>query len=235
MYKFDTKEELVTFLSSEDGDGFEISNSIKQPLISKRDELLSENSSIKQKYATFKDINIEELQTKASRVDTLAQEIETLKKQNNDGSNDEKLEQLKKSMQIELDSKDSKFNEFVSKYQSSQVNGKIAAAISKQKGVVDLLSPAIKNRITSTVNDDGEVEVTIMTNDGKPYFINGEKASLDDLVNEYKSHDLYSRCFDGTGASGSGTRTGGDAKANILDPNSPNYSLTEAMKANAKR
>lgn len=229
MYKFETKQELIDFLKSEDEEASEIAETIKEPLVKKRDDLLSELKDAKAKVSEFNQLDVDGLRSKAEEADTVKKQLDELKRKSSEG--DDKYDELRKSLEQEVAKEREKLDRFVTRYKETKVDNLISDAVSKHKGMTDLLKPVLRNRIKEHVTDDGNIEVEILSKEGKPYFINGEEATVEDLVKEFKQDDVYSRCFEGSGASGSGTRPS-NVKNNgpILDTNDPNYSLTEAMK-----
>jgi len=194
--------------------------------------LLGELKTLKESVKKFEGIDVEDLRSKASSVENLKQELERAKK---DNSSDEKVEELRKSLEAEVQKERDKLNSFVNKYRESKIESLITDSVAKHKGVSELLKPVIRNRLKDTVTDDGDVQIEVLSKDGKPYFIDGNEATVEDLVKELKADEIYSRCFEGTGASGSGTRPTNGKLDFSLDPTDPNYSLTEAMRRAAKR
>lgn len=217
-------EEVKKFLE-ETEEGQELVESFKKPLIEKRDQLLSELKTVKSKYS---DVDVDELRSKATKAEQLEQQLQELKSKGSEG--DEKYEELKKSLEDQLEQERSKYNKFIDKYAESSLDSRITQAISRNKGIPDLLKPIVRQRIKHDVDDDGNIQIEVLSKEGKPLFKDGKEASLDDVLEELKTDEVFARAFEGTGSSGSGTRqTGAKGSGVVLDPNDPNYSLTAAM------
>ena len=218
-------EEVKKFLEEND-EGKALLESLKKPLIEKRDALLGELSTLKTKVKEAGDLD--ELKEKAGKVDELEKNYNELKNKSSKG--DEKYDQLKQSFEEKL-AEERKAKEKISeKFKSTHVDALINNAIVKNKGVPELLRPVVSNRIRTEFNDDGDVSITVLDKKGKPYYKDGEEAKVEDIVEELKSHDLYRRAFDGTGSSGSGSHQSRDVQPST-DMDSKEFNLTEAMKA----
>lgn len=224
MFKFETKEELLEFLKSDEGEGFEISNELKKPLLNKRDDLLSEVKTLKGKLSTFDSVDIDGLKEKASKADELESKLKGLSK------SDEKYDELKRSLEEQLTLERQKHEKFVNQYTEQAVDSRITQAISRNSGIPELLKPIVKSRVKPVLSESGDVSMEVLSQDGKPYFVNGKEATVDDIVNELKNDEIYARAFNGSGASGTGTRKSNATSGGVvLDPDDPNYSLTKAM------
>jgi len=219
--------EVKKFLT-ENEDGKALLNEFKKPLVEKRDELLGELSTLKTK---FKDVDVDDLKSKAQRVDTLEGELSQLKSKASQG--DEKYDQLKQSYEEKLEKERNAANSIKERFKSTRVDSLINEAITKHKGVPELLKPVVSNRLRTEFDDNGDVSITVLDKNGKPYYKDGEEAKVEDIVEELKGHDLYRRAFDGSGASGSGTRTSNANTDTSTDMDSKDFNLTKAME-NAK-
>lgn len=91
------------------------------------------------------------------------------------------------------------------------LNGALIASaakdsITKEKGSPALLMPHIKAR---TKIDRATLEVTVLRDDGTPFYNNsGKPGTIDDLVADLKKHPDYGRAFEAP-MSGSGAKGGG--------------------------
>lgn len=217
-------EAVKAFLATDEGKALinPLIDEAKQPLLSKRDELLGELTGHKEKVRKYEELG---------DVDTIAQALAKLKegKGNDDKNNNKGFEELERHLRGELQSKEDKLNQFKSKFVADHVQAQLTQEIATAKGVPELLAPVLKGRIEAALEDDGIV-ITVLGADGKKMYKNGEPATIADLIAEIKSNEVFGRAFEGSGASGSGTRAS-DGKANgvILDPKDPNYSLAKAM------
>ena len=196
----------------------------------KRDALLGELSTLKTKVKEVGDLD--EVKEKVQKVDTLEQENTELK--NKTSNTDEKYEQLKKSYEDKLEEERKAKESISERFKSTRVDSLINDAITKHKGVPELLKPVVSNRIRTEFNDDGDVSVTVLDKNGKPYYKDGEEAKVEDVVEELKSHELYRRAFDGTGSSGTGSHQSKDVEPST-DMDSKDFNLTEAMKQASSR
>lgn len=220
-------EAVKAFLATDEGKSLltPLIDEAKQPLLSKRDELLGELTTHKEKARKYEELG---------DYDTLAQALAKLKegKGNDDDNknNNKGFEELERHLRGELQSKEDKLNQFKNKFVADNVQSQLTQAIVSAKGVPELLGPVLKGRIEAAFDDEKGIVITVLGKDGKKMYKNGEAATIEDLINEIKADDVYGRAFEGSGASGSGTRAS-DGKANgvILDPKDPNYSLAKAM------
>ena len=216
-------EEVKAFLATDEGKALlnPIIDEAKQPLLTKRDELLGELSGHKEKVRKYEELG---------DVDTLAQALAKLKENSSDNNSNKSFEELEKHLRGEIQSREDKLNQFKHKFVADNVQAQLTQAIVAAKGVPELLGPVLKGRIEAAFDDEKGVVITVLGKDGKKMYRNGEPATIQDLINEVKADDVYGRAFEGSGASGSGTRAS-DTKVNgiVLDPNDPNFSLAKAM------
>lgn len=219
-------EKVKEFLQSDEG--AEIVDELKKPLLNKRDELLSENKTYKERLQKFENVDIEELQNISKEYQKLVKESEK------QGDDPETIEALKQTFEEQLSEANSKYEDFVGRYINTLTDNKISNAINKHDGITELCKPFINKRVKTSLNDDQSLNIEILTEDGKPMYVNGKEATLDDLVEDMKNHELYSHLFKAKNSSGIGTRVGKPSGGVITDYNDPNFNLTEAMKL-AKR
>lgn len=218
-------EAVKAFLATDEGKAIltPMIDEAKQPLLTKRDELLGELTGHKEKVRKYEELG---------DVDTIAQALAKLKegKPADDKNNNKGFEELERHLRGELQSKEDKLNQFKNKFVADHVQAQLNAEIAAAKGVPELLTPVLKGRIEAAFDDDKGFVITVLGADGKKMYKNGEPATLTDLINEVKANEVYGRAFEGSGASGSGTRPS-DGKTNgvVLDPKDPNYSLAKAM------
>ena len=236
--KFETLDDLKKYLQ-EDDEGKLIAEELKQPLVKKRDDLLSELKTARGRLSDLPE-NLDELKEASTKVKSYEEKIAELQKQINSSNPDEKLEQLKQSYEEKLESMNQRHSQFVKSYADSTVSSKITESIRKEKGIPELLSHVVRQRVKETVDDNGNVKVEVLSADGKPLFIDGKEATIDDVVRELKTHDNFARAFEPSGNSGTGGRgnTGFAGKGTdvITDPTKEGFSfskLQEHMKRTA--
>lgn len=220
-------EALKNYVETDEGKAW--LETLKAPLIEKRTELLEEVRNLKEKTktyealgdaATIKTILSEYEQNKSKAAET---EQETHRKNGN-------FEALEKNLRDELTKREQKIELFKNKAIQAKVDADLKSAIAEAKGSTELLLPILKARVKGSFNEEGELVIEVVDPDGKAMYEGGNAASVKDLVTSVKNNEIYGRAFEGTGASGSGTRSS-SAKANgiELDPKKPGYSLTAAM------
>lgn len=227
------KEELAAYLETDEGKLF--LEEQKKPLLAKRDELMSEVKTAKDKLKAVEELgDLDTLKSILSKhkenEDKIKQaEAEALAKSGN-------FKALEENLRAELTKKEESVNKFRQKAIQSKIESDLTAAIVENKGVPELLKPLLTSRIKGSLTEDGDVEVEVLDDNGQPLFVGGKAGTIKDLIESIKSNEVYGRAFEATGASGSGTRnsttkgTGGV----ILDTNDPNYSVSAAMAYYAK-
>lgn len=138
---------------------------------------------------------------------------------------------MEKNLREELSKKEESISKFKQKAVDSKLNAELTSAITEAKGVTELLKPLLQGRVKASFNDEGEIVTEVFDEHGKPLYVNGEPATVKDLIESLKNNEVYGRAFEGTGSSGSGSRQS-NAKTNggvILDPKAPGYSVSAAM------
>lgn len=220
--------ELVkAYLASEEGAKLiEDSDAVKS-LRSKRDELLGEKQSWKQKWEKYEALG---------DVDTLSKLVNASKtktEKTDDNVNPDLVEALKK----QIGERDSALELFKANYVKTQVDSKIESAIAEAKGNPRLLKHIVQERIKATLDDEGKVSIAVFTKEGKGMFRrDSAPATIEDLIAELRDDADLGIAFQGSGANGSGTRTASKTTAGgvILDRNDPNFDPSKAMAYYAK-
>lgn len=124
---------------------------------------------------------------------------ETLKKQ--------MLDQHLKELEKERKEKDT----LLGALKQNLVNATAANAIATVGGIPQLLMPHIESHV-KVVQEDGQYQVRVLDAKGEPRInANGDFLTIKDLVEEMRNDQIFSRCFNGSGMSGSGSsgNTGG--------------------------
>tara|TARA_R110000851_G_C13096546_1_gene567513 strand:- start:40 stop:771 length:732 start_codon:yes stop_codon:yes gene_type:complete len=184
-------------------------------------ELLSDLGQKKVSLSQYAELGgVDDVRTKLSELNKKA-----------DGKND--VDTIKSEYQRQLEEKDTALNTLRSGMLNDKVESLLDEAIREQKGFADLLKPVLKDRVRADLDAAGQLKVTILDKNGNPKLIdNGKDATIADLVAEYKTNEIYSRAFDGTGITGTGTRnssgsTGGSG--NPYDKNGDSYNVSAGM------
>lgn len=217
-------EAVTAFLATDEGKALlnPIIDEAKQPLLSKRDELLSKLTGLQGRYKSLEEFG---------DPDAIAAQLSELRNKKPTEDNKGNIEELERHLRSEIASRDTALTQYKEKIASESVNAQLQGEIAKAKGVSELLTPVLKSRVRSSLGDDGNVKVEVLTKTGEVLYKDGNPATIADLINDVKADAVYGRAFEATGASGSGTRpsdanTGGGV---ILDPKDPAYSLAKAM------
>lgn len=202
MLKFETTEELIEYLNSEDGQ--EVTNTIKAPLIAKRDELLGEVKTLRSRFEGVDPDEVQDLRSQAQKAADLKAQLERL--QAEAGKPDEKVEAVKSELQSELARQREEHQRVVQAFQDQQASTRIRDAITRNNGIPELLEHVMKSRTRVNVKDDGGIDLEVLTANGKPMFVNGEEATLEHLVQEMANDERYGRAFNKAAPGGSGSR-----------------------------
>lgn len=91
--------------------------------------------------------------------------------------------------------------------EKSMISDAATKAIADAKGNTHLLTPLVKGRMKLT-EMDGKFAVQVLDTDGSQMLNkNGQVASVDDLLANFKADENYAGAFEGSGATGTGSRT----------------------------
>lgn len=130
----------------------------------------------------------------------------------------------------QLQQKDQELSTLKTSIVDKEVTNVLNSAISKAKGS-DLLEPFIRKRVKGAFNKD-QIEVEVLNENGTPMLTNkGTRATVDDLIEEFKTNTRYMSLFSGSGKSGSGTDNSPpvDESFNPFDKSDKQFNLTKAM------
>lgn len=177
----------------------------KQPLVSKRDELLGELKTARQQLEAAQ----AELEAARARTEQKVEEVHP-----------NQLDQLRTMLQ----QREQELAQIKTAAEQAKIESQLSSVIKEARGVYELLEPHLRGRVKLV---DGQIQV--FDTSGNPMYKNGEPAQLRDLVEEMRTNPIYGRAFDAT-ASGTGNRNS-TTKVNsvITDPADPNYSLSAHM------
>ena len=118
----------------------------------------------------------------------------------------EKLKaQLLESHKKELATRDEAVQEMKGTLESYLVDAAATEAIAAAKGIPQLLLPHVKSAV-KVIEEDGKYQVRVVGPDGSPRMnAKGEFLGIKDFVSEMRESEVFSRAFEGTGTTGSGT------------------------------
>ena len=89
--------------------------------------------------------------------------------------------------------------------ESYLVDAAATEAIAAAKGIPQLLLPHVKSAV-KVIEEDGKYQVRVVGPDGSPRMnAKGEFLGIKDYVSEMRESEVFSRAFEGTGTTGSGT------------------------------
>lgn len=221
------KEAVLEFLNTDEGK--EVLNNVNAGLLAKRDELLSKQVALKSELDKFKSLGIE-----PDQLPTILDEYKQLKNKPADKQTepvvDPKLVAQLEHFKTELSTRDQKLNTLQTKLVTSALDATVMGEIVKADGIPVLLKPLITSRIKTELDENAQVKITVLNEDGSPMFKNGKEASVEDLINQLKANEEFSGAFKVKQVSGSGTRQS-NGRVNIsADPADPNFNLTAMMK-----
>lgn len=217
-------EAVKAYLNTDEGKQLVESSDTVKGIINKRNELLGEKDKWAEKWRKFEELG---------EYDTLKQAVETFTKSKDKKEEPEVDPGLLDTLRNQIQEKDQALSLFKQNYVNTQVDANIDGAISEAKGNPRLLKYIVKERVKSTLTDDGKVVIEVMTKDGKKMFRNDESpATLADLMAELRNDEDLGSAFASSGANGSGTRSTNTKGTNgvILDRNDPAFDYTAAMK-----
>lgn len=166
----------------------------------------------------FKDIDPEKARTALEKYEEIAnwdpdkklsearKAMETSLQQKYDGD----VIKIKKGHQQELEAIQKKYNGTRSQLENVMLSETALKAISAAKGRAKALLPIIRPHIKLQENEDGKFSVVVIDDSGNAR--NSTKAghfndpmTIDELVSEFKQDEEFSRLFEGTGSSGTGS------------------------------
>lgn len=216
-------ETMKAFLETDEGKALiaPIVEAEKQPLLTRRDELLAEKAKWKDKWTAYEELG---------DVETVRQLVAKAKQA------PEKVEadpDLLDTLRTQLQEKDASLSQLKTNLVSTRVESELTDAIAKNKGIAELLKPALASRIKAGFDESGNINIEVYTRDGKKMYRPDESnATIADLVAELRNDEAFGRAFEGSGTTGSGTR--GNQQRNttggvITDRSDPNFDSVKYM------
>lgn len=113
------------------------------------------------------------------------------------------------------------------------VDSAVTAAISEKGGNALLLKPHVSARISAEVDEDGRVELTVLTPTGEPMEDKtGAPATVLDLVEELRNTEHFGAAFAADGTGGTGAREGQRINTGRNPWSGEHFNLTEQARLN---
>jgi hypothetical protein len=196
----------------------------KAPLVSKRDELLANLTETKTHLQKVNELGGLEALTAAQQARAEAAEAKRqadLIKAEKEGD----LATIRKNFQDEVSKRDTELSTLRQSILAEKVDAALTNAVTSAKGVPELLMSALKARIKSEMVD-GKARITVLGADGVAPL---KELTIDDLVNEFKSHSVYQRAFEANGVSGTGGRQSTGASTSDNPFAKASFNLTKQM------
>ena len=189
--------------------GFEDVDGLKSALAKERESARKAEQARKEREKELENLGMSTDEIK----DLIEKEKDRQSKQDLEKGEFEKLKnQLLEKHQKELGSKDERLSQVYKALEKQMITAEAVRAISKEKGVADLLLPHVQGQVKVEESDNGEFAVRVMGKDGPRYNDKGEFMGIGDLVKEMKENEVFGRAFEGSNISGGGS-TGNDAGA----------------------
>lgn len=213
------KETVLEYLNTDEGKA--IVEELKQPLLSKRDEILGEKKEVETKLNAL----LQAEQERESATQAAAREAKEAKlKEEND------FEAFKQHMQEQVIEKEKALQTFQTRMARTEVDRLISETAFKHSNSPKPLQLLLKERIESTVLEDGTVDYVVKDTDGNTLYWEGKPARMNHLVESLKTEDDYAVFFSATGVSGSGTKqTEPMTQGSYKDMSSTDFNLSKAM------
>ena len=175
-----------------------------------KDTVVQEHKELKDKVATYGGFDsIDTMKKKADTAD--AAESAATKASNEKAVAEGDLSSITAQFKTELAQKEVQIQEIRTGLMNKEKQSSISAAITVAKGSPELLLPHIEGRVRVKM-ENGNTVLEVLKVDGTLWVTDkGLPATVNDLVAEFKSNDVYGACFDAPKASGSGSVTNGVA------------------------
>lgn len=192
----------------------------------KNEELILNNKRLKESAGTTNGVDVEEYE-QLKREKSEREEAEAKKR----GEFDKLLTQSReKAEKRELELTD-RLTQAEKRYRDEVTRNAVLASINAEKADELLLMPHIMNRVKLT-EEGGETRLEVLAPNGEAMLgEKGEAATLQDLHEEFKRHDVLAKCYPASVISGTGSRpnTGRGTTRNPFTKGD-NWNLTEQMK-----
>ena len=196
-------------------------------LTAKNQELLTEVKTIKSSLSELGGLDAIKALVSESASQKAAREQAELEQARANGN----VKDIETRYATQLQEKDQELSGLKTSIVEKEVKNVLTSAIVGAKGS-DLLEPFMRSRVKGQFGTSG-IEIEVLNDDGTPMLTSkGTKATVADLVEEFKGKEKYQTLFSGSGKSGSGSdhSVNVDDTKNPFDKKSPDFNLTEAMK-----
>lgn len=121
-----------------------------------------------------------------------------------------KQDEEKKALQKKIDDAQKRAEALEGEIRELMLSNSISTAIAENGGRPNLLGPALRQFASVEVGDDGQRSIKIVGSDRQPKFTKeGKPMSIAEFVAEMRASDEWASAFNGTGATGGGSRSSG--------------------------
>lgn len=118
-------------------------------------------------------------------------------------------EDIKKKLTTEIEARDTSIGTLKGQLVRQLVDNAAVNAINQHDGIADVLLPVVKDNLQVVTTEDGNLEVVVRGNEGRPRFSPFKEEptnmTVEELVRELKNKDAFAGCFRGNDASGGGS------------------------------
>jgi phosphotransferase system IIB component len=209
--------EVITLFSDEKNSAAlaKIIEASKAPLVTKRDELLGQITNHKTFLTSLGGEDaIKSLAQAKAEAD---QKVKDALAQSTDAN------AVRDTLGKEIKTRDEKIQALLGEKKDAKVRSQVKRALTEAKGDADLLMPHITSRLKSEVNDAGEVVITVLNEDGKPWMVgtDAKPAKISDLLESFKKNASLAKGFSASGTSGSGATFNAGALKGVVNPWAP--------------
>lgn len=195
-------DEFKTLFDSDDFKELIVGSKHVQGLVQNKEQILTESKQYKDMLAAYKDLgDVEALKT-AKDFYTKAEQDRVAKE--GESKDTAVLAQLK-SLQDKLQAMEQEKAQSLERSKQSAKDAFITKAIADAKGEPELLAHIVGKRVVADYEGE-EIKFKILDKDGKDWAIDGNLASIDDLMKEVKSNSKWSKAFEPDVVSGTNTK-----------------------------
>lgn len=184
------------------------------PLAAKKDEFAGKYGTLKGELDALGGLDaIKSLAEQAKQAQTTAEQERLAKL-----SADDRLKEIEETYRRQIGERDERLTKWQQRAVTREVDAALAEAIRSEDGNPVLLSHALKSRVEATMNDDGEVVITVKGPNGEALDGKGKPYTLKGLVGEFKTNADFAGAFKANVASGGGTQRGTKAAGSGSNP-----------------
>ena len=184
------------------------------PVVSKKDEFAGKYGTLKSELDALGGLDAIKALADQAKAATSKAEQERLAKL----SADERLKEIEETYKRQIGERDEKLTKWQQRAVNREVDAALAEAIRSEEGNPVLLSHVLKSRIDATMNEDGEVVITVKGPNGETLDGKGKPFTLKGLVGEFKTNADFAGAFKANIASGGGTQRGTKAPGGGSNP-----------------